>query len=36
MKNRVKPVQGVDISTAPGINMQLDTAKIEKEEEMRV
>ena len=37
MKNPVKPVQGLlQIPTAPGINMQLDTAKIEKEEEMRV
>ncbi len=37
LKNPLKPVKGLlQIPTAPGINMELDTAKIEKEEEVRV
>ena len=37
LKNPLKPVKGLlQIPTASGINMELDTAKIEKEEEMRV
>jgi L-alanine-DL-glutamate epimerase-like enolase superfamily enzyme len=37
LKNPLKPVKGLlQIPNAPGINMELDTAKIEKEEEVRV
>ena len=37
LKHPLKPVKGLlQIPAVPGINMELDTAKVEKEEEVRV